>query len=189
MPRPWPHCVRWGPSSPSAQPPVHSPQFPAHVNCGQTARWIKTPLDTEVGLGPGYIVLDEDPAPPPRKGALPPIFGPCLLWQNSVAISATAEHSFVFYFLYYSFVFVLVPSGRLRLLFVSFWVYVNTGYRIVLYRIVYCHFDGCTSSKMCRSSSAMSLTLSGPAFYGIEFSTRAFLVPLYPFRIFSVPAI
>ena len=35
-PRLWPHCVRWGPSSPSpkgAQPP---PQFSAHVYCGQT---------------------------------------------------------------------------------------------------------------------------------------------------------
>jgi len=36
------------------------------------------PLDTNVGLGPGHIVLDGDPAPP--KGAQPPIFGPCLLW-------------------------------------------------------------------------------------------------------------
>jgi len=33
-PRPWPHCVRWGPSSPS--PKEHSPQFSAHVYCGQT---------------------------------------------------------------------------------------------------------------------------------------------------------
>jgi len=30
----------------------------------------------EVGLGPGHIVLDRDPAPPPRT-ARPPIFGPC----------------------------------------------------------------------------------------------------------------
>ena len=37
-------------------------------------------LGKEVGLGPGHIVLDEDPAPP--KGAQPPIFGPCLLWPN-----------------------------------------------------------------------------------------------------------
>jgi len=38
------------------------------------------PLGTEVGLGPGYIVLDGDPAPLPKKGAQLPIFGPCLLW-------------------------------------------------------------------------------------------------------------
>ena len=31
---------------------------------GQTARWIKIPLGMEVGLGPGGIVLDGDPAPP-----------------------------------------------------------------------------------------------------------------------------
>jgi len=40
------------------------------------------PLGTEVGLGPGDIVLDGDPVPPPKKGAHPPIFGPCLLWPN-----------------------------------------------------------------------------------------------------------
>jgi len=37
------------------------------------------PLGTEVGLGPGDIVLDGDPAPP-KKGT--PIFGPYLLWPN-----------------------------------------------------------------------------------------------------------
>jgi len=40
------------------------------------------PLDTKVGLGPSHIVLDGDPALPPKKGAQPPIFGPCLLWPN-----------------------------------------------------------------------------------------------------------
>jgi len=30
----------------------------AHVYCGQTAGWMKTPLGTEVDLGPGHIVLD-----------------------------------------------------------------------------------------------------------------------------------
>ena len=34
--------------------------------CGQTVEWIKMPLGTEVGLGPGDIVLDWDPAPPER---------------------------------------------------------------------------------------------------------------------------
>jgi len=37
--------------------------------------------DRQVGLGPGHIVLDGDPAPP-KKGAQPPILGPCLLWPN-----------------------------------------------------------------------------------------------------------
>ena len=42
---------------------------------------IKMPLGLEVGLGPGNIVLDADPAPP-LQGAQPPIFDPCLLWPN-----------------------------------------------------------------------------------------------------------
>jgi len=41
------------------------------VYCGQTVRWIKMELGTEVGLGPSHIVLDEDPAPPPEKGHNP----------------------------------------------------------------------------------------------------------------------
>ena len=40
------------------------------------------PLGMQVGLGPGHIVLDGDPAPLPQKGRRPPIFGPCLLWSN-----------------------------------------------------------------------------------------------------------
>ena len=39
-------------------------------------------LGMEVGLGPGHVVLDGDPATLLKKGAqpLPPsIFGPCLL--------------------------------------------------------------------------------------------------------------
>jgi len=30
----------------------------AHVYCGQTAGWMKTPLGIEVDLGPGHIVLN-----------------------------------------------------------------------------------------------------------------------------------
>jgi len=44
--------------------------------CGQTAGWIEMPLGTEVGLGPGDIVLGEDPAPLPME------MGPYLLWPN-----------------------------------------------------------------------------------------------------------
>ena len=40
------------------------------------------PLGTEVNLGPGDVVLDMVAAPPPLKGAQPPVFGPCLLWPN-----------------------------------------------------------------------------------------------------------
>ena len=40
------------------------PQFLAHVYCGQTAGWMKTPLGTEVDLGLGHIVLDGTQLPP-----------------------------------------------------------------------------------------------------------------------------
>jgi len=39
-------------------------------------------LGTEVGLGPGHIVVDGDAAPLPKKGAEAPMFGPFLLWPN-----------------------------------------------------------------------------------------------------------
>jgi len=39
-------------------------------------------LGVQVGLGPGHIVLDGDPAPSPPKGHSPPNFGPYLLWPN-----------------------------------------------------------------------------------------------------------
>jgi len=49
-----------------------SPQFSAHVYCGQTAGWIKMPLGMETGLGLGHFVLDGDPAPPAKRGTAPP---------------------------------------------------------------------------------------------------------------------
>ena len=51
------------------------------------------PLGTEVGLGPGHIVLDGDPAPP-RNGVLqpPPLtFRPMSIVTKRSPISATAE--------------------------------------------------------------------------------------------------
>jgi len=65
-------------SSPSKK--GHSPQFLAHVYCGQTAGCISIPLGTEVGLDPGDFVLDGDTSCPLK--AVPPIFGRCLLWPN-----------------------------------------------------------------------------------------------------------
>jgi len=66
-PRPWPHCVRWGPSSP---PPKggRASLFSAHVYCVQMAGWMKMPCGRQVGVDPSDIVLDGDPVPPPRKG-------------------------------------------------------------------------------------------------------------------------
>jgi len=62
---------------PAPPPPEgHSPQFSAHVCCGQMAGWIKMPLGTEVGLGPGDFVLDGDTAPLTKKGGRAPSFWP-----------------------------------------------------------------------------------------------------------------
>jgi len=44
------------------------------VYCGQTVGWIKIPRATEVGLGPGHIVLDGDPAAHGKGTAASPTF-------------------------------------------------------------------------------------------------------------------
>ena len=41
------------------------------VYCAQTIGWIKMKLGMEVGLGPGHMVLDGDPAPLPKRGTAP----------------------------------------------------------------------------------------------------------------------
>ena len=74
------HIVLGGDPAP---PPLkgHSPQFSAHICCGQMAAWIKVSLGMEVGLGPGDFVLDGDPALPSPKGGQspPPNFRPMFI--------------------------------------------------------------------------------------------------------------
>jgi len=49
-------------------------------------------LGMEVDLGPSHIVLDENPAPHPKKGALqPPTFRPMFTVAKRSPISSTAE--------------------------------------------------------------------------------------------------
>jgi len=60
--------------------------FLAHVYCGQTDGWMKTPLGTEVDLGPGHIVLDGVPALRETGTALPPPF------SLPVSIVTTVAH-------------------------------------------------------------------------------------------------
>jgi len=62
-PRPWPHCVIRDPASPPQRgtAPIFGPCM-----LWPQAEWIKMPLGTKVGLGPSHVVLDGDPAPPPR---------------------------------------------------------------------------------------------------------------------------
>jgi len=91
-PRPWPHCVRLGPSSPS--PKGHSPQFSAHLlrpnSCmDQDVTWYgankSRPRRLLVRLGPH--------TPSTKGGGAPPqIFGPCLLWPNGWMDEAGTWH-------------------------------------------------------------------------------------------------
>ena len=77
-------------ASPRKKDTTTPTQFLAHVYCGQMDGWMRTPLGTEVDLGPGHIVLDGIPAPAKGAQQPPPFFGPCLLRPRS-PISATAE--------------------------------------------------------------------------------------------------
>jgi len=53
-------------------------QFLAYVYCGQMAGWMKTPLGTEVDLGPSHIVGLLDGVPDPAKGEQqPPLLLSC----------------------------------------------------------------------------------------------------------------
>jgi len=71
-------------------PPTFQPMSMTY--CGQTAGWIRIPFDTEVGLGPGDIVLDGYPAGPQGKehsSHPPPTFRPMFMPRSR--ISPTAE--------------------------------------------------------------------------------------------------
>jgi len=46
------------PATPRTEGTHTTTLFLAHICCGQTAGWMKTPLGTGVHLGPGPIVLD-----------------------------------------------------------------------------------------------------------------------------------
>jgi len=69
QPRPRPYCVRWEPSSP---PPTRG----TAPNFGPCLLWPNGWMDqdvtwTEVGFGPGNIVLDVDPALPQKRHKTP----------------------------------------------------------------------------------------------------------------------
>jgi len=53
--------------------------------CGQAVGWIKMKLGIQVGLGPGHIVLDGDPAPPPPKWHSAPQFSAHVYCGQTVA--------------------------------------------------------------------------------------------------------
>jgi len=72
-PRPRPHYVTWGPSSPPLQRGTDL-QFSAHICCGQMARWIKMLLGRKVDLDTSDIVLNGGPSSPPQKRGQSPQF-------------------------------------------------------------------------------------------------------------------
>jgi len=59
----------------------------AHIYRGQTDGLIRMPFGTEVGLGPGDIVLDGDPAPRGKGTAPPPLFGDVYYGQTVTHLS------------------------------------------------------------------------------------------------------
>jgi len=61
-------------------------------------------MDQEVGLGPGDIVSDEDPAPPRNGGVAAPTFRPTSIVAKRLLISATAEVLLLVIFSYWEFV-------------------------------------------------------------------------------------
>jgi len=68
---------KWSPKNGSPYPigpycPVR-PVCITLVYCGQTAGWIRRQLGMEIGLDPGHIALDGDPAPH-RQGHSSPLF-------------------------------------------------------------------------------------------------------------------
>jgi len=70
------------------------------------------PLGTTVGLGPGHIVFDGDPAP--QKGPQPHNFRPVSIVAKRSPISATAEH--LYYFVNIVLVFYFVTSCDCQLI-------------------------------------------------------------------------
>jgi len=73
-----------GDPAPLPQKGGRAPNFrPTSIVAKRLHGSIKMSLSMEVGIGPGHRVLDGDPTHLSQKGEQPPpIFSPCLLWQN-----------------------------------------------------------------------------------------------------------
>jgi len=90
-PQPRRLCVRWGPRSTlpknggTAPSPIFGP-FLLWSNGCNTAACIKMPLGIEVGLSPGYFVLDGNPA-------LPLNFRPMFIMVIVISLEHCTKHS------------------------------------------------------------------------------------------------
>jgi len=90
MPRPRPHCVRWGSSSPKNGCSTPSLWPMSIVGKRLDRSRCHLGLGTKVGLGPGHIVLDGDPCSSPRKGhSSPRSFRPISIVAKRLPIAAT----------------------------------------------------------------------------------------------------
>ena len=58
-----------GDPAPPSLKGAQTPQFSAHICCGQMAACVKMSLGVQLGLGPGDFMLDGDPVAPSPKGA------------------------------------------------------------------------------------------------------------------------
>jgi len=84
------HIVLDGDPAPLSQRgTADSPQFSAHICCGQMAGWIKVPLGMEIGLGSCDLVSDGNPARPPQKGGGAPKF---LAYVVAIQLDASRWH-------------------------------------------------------------------------------------------------
>ena len=80
------------------------------------------PLGTEVGHGPGDILLDGDQLPHGKGRSSPTLFGPMSIVAKRSPISATAELLFIrtvnaMYSLWHEYTLLLQCRGRLSLQF------------------------------------------------------------------------
>ena len=97
------------------------------------------PLATEVGLGPGDIVLDGNPASPHGRGhdSLPRVFRPMSIVAKRSPISATAELLYILTFYYFA------PSrGGAKRIGMSVWLSVCSHIAITMSEL---HEMFCTS--------------------------------------------
>jgi len=83
------HTVLDKDSAPSPERGTAAPYFLAQVYCSQTAGWIKMPLGTKIGLGPGHNCVRWGPSPPQR--GIAPNFRPMSIVAKRSPISATVH--------------------------------------------------------------------------------------------------
>ena len=71
--------------------PVTCVLFGTLMYCGQTVRQIEIKRGTQIGFGPGHILLDGDPAPPLKGAQQLPTFEICLRPYNPRPTSIVAK--------------------------------------------------------------------------------------------------